>query len=89
MPPPPLQVGSRLRRRRRPSCWHSRLPVVCAVPPLRAAVVLPSQLLFLLLLLRSFPKLLLLGRSDCAQRVQVSVLVLVQGGCLGRRRVGC
>ena len=89
LPPPPLQVGSRLRRRRRPSCWHSRLPVVCAVPPLRAAVVLPSQLLFLLLLLRSFPKLLLLGRSDCAQRVQVSVLVLVQGGCLGRRRVGC
>ena len=42
MPPPPLQVGSRLRRRRRPSCWHRRLPIVCAVPPLRAAVVLPS-----------------------------------------------
>ena len=39
MPPPPLQVGTRLRHRRRLSCWHSRLSVVCAVPPLRAAVV--------------------------------------------------
>jgi len=46
-------------------------------------------LLFLLLLLRPFPELLLLGRAYCAQRVQVSVLVLVQGGCLGRWRVGC
>ena len=39
-------------------------------------------------LLRSFPELLLLGRADCAQRVQVTVLVLVLGGCLGRRQVG-
>ena len=36
----------------------------------------------------SFPELLHLGRADCAQRVQVSVLVLAQGGCSGHRQVG-
>ena len=41
----------------------------------------PPTITFLLLLLRSFPELLLLGQADFAQRVQVSVLVLVQGGC--------
>ena len=42
----------------------------------------------LLLLLPLIPEMLLLGRADCAQRVQVSVLVLVQGGCSGRRQRG-
>ena len=67
------QVGGRLKVAQRfaPFCF----PICCA--PIIFA---------LLLLLRSFPELLLLGRADCAQRVQVSVLVLVLGGCLGRRQ---
>ena len=43
--------------------------------------VVLSHRIFLLMVLRLLPELLLLGRADCAQRVQVSVLVLVQGGC--------
>ena len=52
---------------------HLASPICCA------------PITFLLLLLRSFPDLLLLGRADCAQRVQVLVPVPVLWRLLGTR----